>query len=108
MDGIVVALGLLQQLHEAGEDGLLDDFGWARMPDGENEGLRVYGRVIAELHLFASQVNELAGQLAGSANVLCDDEEEIFVRIIRADMPDLSCEFAGARCPAQRQGNFGR
>ena len=91
VDRVVVAVDLPQQLHKAAKDALLVGFGRARMPDAESESFRISGRVIAEFDFLASQINELAGQLAGSANVLCDDEEIIFLLNIRANICNLSC-----------------
>lgn len=52
------------------------------MPGAEDESLRICDRVTAELHLLVSQINELPGQLTGSANALCDDQEEISLLIV--------------------------
>lgn len=108
MDGVVVTLHLLQQLHETAEDAVLVGFNWPRVPDAEGESLRIRGRVFAELRFLASQIKEFASQLAGGANVLCDDQEDIFLLVIRANISDLSCEFACASCLAQRYGNVGQ
>lgn len=47
VDGVVVALDRLQQLHKAVKNAFLVGFGRTRMPDAESESFWINGRVIA-------------------------------------------------------------